>query len=258
MNTAERKLVLLKAVKPSEVILHIPAKALLNAKTVSQYLPQDILPSANNSAHSSNWKDSSLDVNEARLPLTSVQALTLLLAAWRSLRRDAKTQAKSDLDEILLTLPASYSTFPLTWKVSLEQTEGAQYDDLASYYKSSLDALPNHVSTLCEQVYQRFIKDCAAIQSVERNTPELYTFQDVKIGHLKQSDLLWAWCSVNSRCIYLPLGLKHSKENFTLAVCFKIDQIHNLMLMANLRLTASLGHGKSYHGASSRMQGKVD
>ena len=227
-TTLERRLVLSKDVKPSEVILRIPPTSLINVRTIDGYLAAELLPSPERPSHPSNWKSTATSANEeeAKLPLTSVQSLTFLLASWRSIRRakgesEEKHQTENDgrmkiLDQVLSSFPTSYSSFPLAWKVlssTIDENLAA-----ASSQVLLLESLPGHLSTLCDKVHERFVKDCSAVQSVHQHAPQLFTFLGEQVDNIRVDDLLWAWCSVNSRCVYVPLGLTPHLDNFTLAV----------------------------------------
>lgn len=217
-RNAERGLVLRKPIQPSEAILILPARLLLNVHTLDDVLAKELLPSINTPSHPYHWRkdqqeDSEVEVNEVKLPLTSVQSLTLALAQWKAAQQKPRPNA-SRLDNVLSSFPANYDTFPLAWQL-LSQAMDQVEEKSARAHQSLLDALPSHVTCLCDKVRGRFTRDCQAIRNVEEKCPSLLEDSSNK---LKTKELLWAWCSVNSRCVYVPLGLKPHQDNFTLAV----------------------------------------
>lgn len=218
MTSEERGLVLKKAIQPSEAILILPARLLLNVHTLDELLSKELLPSASAPSNPFHWResqqdDSNDDANEVKLPLTSVQSLTLALAQWNAAQQRPHPKA-SRLDDMLASFPEDYDSFPLTWKI-LSQSSNDVEEEVARAHRSLLDALPPHVAHLCDKVLHRFKRDCQAIRLVEDRCSHLLFQQSNK---LDIKDLLWAWCSVNSRCVYKPLGLKPHQDNFTLAV----------------------------------------
>ncbi|UZJ56886.1 hypothetical protein CBS101457_006206 [Exobasidium rhododendri] len=217
---SERGLVLTAPITPSETILLLPAESLLNVRTLKGTLPDAFLPSKENPSHPDHWTDSDDEgsVDEARLPLTSVQALTLTLARWKTTKRRegaerGGTAAEDRIEELLCSFPPDYPTFPIMWQI-IVQAESSSSDETMQACRALLEALPAHVAHLCDRVYKRFVKDVRAIRvSVEREGKTL----QLPEKHLPLTDLGWAWCSVNSRCVFVPLGLKPHQDNFTLA-----------------------------------------
>lgn len=209
-SLSERGLVLTKAAQPSESILILPARSLLNVSTLDGILAKELLPSADVPSHSYHWSEVHDGGKEGKLhlPLTSVQALTLALAQWRAGRNAGKT---SRLDTFLSSFPDRYPTFPIVWKESSK--DSSQFNHHC--YAALLEALPAHVALLCDKVYRRLERDCQAILSVEVHAKHLLGQDHCK---LTNADLIWAWISVNSRCVYVPLGLHRHLDNFTLAV----------------------------------------
>jgi hypothetical protein len=212
-----------KAALPSEPILILPAESLLNVSTLKGFLAEEALPSAARPSHPYHWRDDedaedgAEDLGEPRLPLTSTQALTFILALWR--RSHFAHKRKSSLDTLLSSFPDDYSTFPVVWDM-LSKDDSKRNRHL---YKALLEALPIHTTQLCRKVQKRFHNDCDAIRSFEAKAQHIidkehwYPSTDQNDG-LSNMDLLWAWYSVNSRCLHIPLGLSRHLDNFTLAV----------------------------------------
>lgn len=166
------------------------------------------------------------------LPLTSVQCLTVILARWRAQARKANGEDVSgakfideQLDMLLRSYPASYPGMPIAWRLFAEHatnmddgTMRASIEANKGLAKVLLDSLPYHVAKASRRVERRFWRDantikalCSSREDVLRRTPQS-TSVDILLD-----DLQWAWCSVNSRCVFLSLGLQPHGDNFTLA-----------------------------------------
>ena len=162
-----------KAAQPSESILILPAKSLLNVNTLEGILACELLPSAEYSSHPYHWTEDrdEDDAEEVHLPLTSVQALTLALAQWKAAHTAGKT---SRLDTLLSSFPDHYSTFPIVWKELTTDGSHASHDS----YAALLEALPTHIAHLCEKVHQKLERGLSSY-TVRRSACKALTWSRV-------------------------------------------------------------------------------
>ncbi|KAE8256280.1 hypothetical protein A4X13_0g2738 [Tilletia indica] len=241
---AGRGIVLKNNVEPDSIIFLVPGQDLLNVQTAASLLHEDLLPTSTRPSArlgSAVDLDSSLtlsflgpdnarldevDIRHTRhrmeldLPLSSVQVLTLLLTLWRRwTSTTCQTQAPSQhLSEFARSLPAEFDTVPLYWDLSrtLPGTDG----ELCS---ALIESLPYDSLKRLEDVRKRFRGDLAIVYAVLASKIDLLptwasppTSQELA-GDGLLNDTYWAWMCVNSRCLYLPLGLKTREDNFTMA-----------------------------------------
>lgn len=235
-------------VKHDSVLLSLPSTSLLNARTAREHLPLNVLPSKDRQSHTAHWKhenrqtytDHCPETTPASLlPMTSVQALTLILARWHAFRSlTPSTSAPSiitKLDTLLCGYPKSYPTIPLSIQLleaHLSQTSNKD-SPLVTLCQAIFQNLPHHASILCQRSRCRFERDVESIEEVvvrmrfresvcaylylrQQKYPDILQISGITVT-LTSSDFLWAWCGVNSRCIFLPLGLQPHADNFTLA-----------------------------------------
>ncbi|PWN36734.1 SET domain-containing protein [Meira miltonrushii] len=216
-----------------ETLLVLPPSCLLNSSNADRFVPKELIPSTTKPSHPSHWEAGEtrlLDGKQCSLPLTSVQVLTLILALWKAGQRVEKQTPKDKreeeshkyLDLFLGTYPTSFSSLPLTWQVYVQHNESnAEFtpNETTLLLQTMLDHLPAHIKAQAQKVQLRFDRDVRAIQAVQLSRPDL--LDQCMNGHVYSSitmqDWVWAWACVNSRCVYLPLGLKPHGDNFTLA-----------------------------------------
>jgi len=213
---------LTKPISPSESILVLPSVCLLNVRTLDGLLPKELIPSKECPSHPDHWKEDDdegeISSKKLKLPLTSVQALTLALARWRMQQRNEKSKSIGRFDTMLSSFPKEYPTFPIMWKISIQEFKPSsnQEEEISQNCRTLLDALPTHVAHLCEKVYKRFQRDCRSIRALSDTFSQLL-LESSSGNKVNLMDFAWAWCSVNSRCLFIPLGLKPHQDNFTLA-----------------------------------------
>lgn len=229
-----------------QTLLVLPFSGLLHARNADRFLSSELLPSPQQPSHPWHWSTAlsaraqTGEHGEAvgcRLPLTSVQALTLILAQWRTRKRTSKAQHSKDpkwstLDTFLGSFPHSFASLPLHWQLLVEEDPESDATEEESHQRSNgshkwsadvqrnvihalkciLTHMPVHVDASVQKVYHRFQRDRAAIRAVQRTRPDLLDRPD-----FTDEDLAWAWAGVNSRCVFLPLDLKPHGDNFTLA-----------------------------------------
>jgi hypothetical protein len=182
----------LRDIQAQELLVKLPASALLNKKSLARLYDAPL-------------KD-----------LSSSQLISLHLA----LHRNASVKDFEDGKERYLTwmpvLPASFEGMPLWW---------TQNSDLAtaSLARQVLECAPESAQAIISKVEQGFLKDWQAAQEAYKIHQELSSISTPK---LKRDDFLWAWCCVNSRCLYHPLGFKTESDNFTLAPLIELAN-HN-------------------------------
>lgn len=202
---AGRGLVLTRDVEAGSPLLDLTPATLINARTADTWLHKDLIPTRDRPSHDRHHTNDRLSqaqsLAEVLLPLTSYQILSILLARWKTSPPNSDTRLATFVE----SLPKAFPTCPVVWSLS-EKT-------------SSLAALlPNLTAELCRQVQAKFEWDWAAVQAVQSLRPDL--LRDPESGSYSPIDLhtfAWAWCCVNSRCVYLPLGLRPHSDNFTLA-----------------------------------------
>lgn len=158
--TDGRGLALQQMVPPATSLLRLAPAALLHARSARIWLDARLLPAPAQPAHPANHLTVPpvLRPDDApQLPLSSHQALALLLAMWRcSSGADSDTAASGEafnLDAFLRTTPRSYDTVPLSWTLG----------DATSFADELLAALSPHVRTQCAAVQARFERDWAAV-----------------------------------------------------------------------------------------------
>ncbi|SJX62557.1 related to RKM2-ribosomal protein lysine methyltransferase [Sporisorium reilianum f. sp. reilianum] len=218
---AGRGLVFTKRIESEQAVLTLPVDTLINVRSYKSFLHPDTLPNA---------------VSEQRL--SSAQLLSLLLARAqlelesRRARMSAETTTKHDALQLFVqTLPYKFETVPLTWSLLArplgdnEQLQTARWKQ--RFFHTLLHALPPHSQHLERKVRLRFERDWLGICALRDSTPDvlaepalLATDPDrarALVGALDLDTFLWAWLCVNSRCVFLPLGLADHADNFTLA-----------------------------------------
>ncbi|CAD6918158.1 unnamed protein product [Tilletia controversa] len=240
---AGRGIVLKENVVPDSIIFQVPGQDLLNVKTAATFLHAELLPtSARPSARLGSQVEldprltlafcgssAPLDEKDIRdpthrieleLPLSSVQALTLLLTLWR---RSTSTPVQSrslpeQLSDFARSLPAEFESVPLYWSLS-RGLPGIQ-GELAN---ALVDSIPFDSLSRLQDVRKRFGGDLAVVYAVLASRQHLLpgwaaapSPQELAGDGLLDA-FYWAWMCVNSRCLYLPLGLKTREDNFTMA-----------------------------------------
>ncbi len=231
---AGRGLVYTKAVKPGQVLLTLPADLLLNVKSYADFFHPETLPAAVSVAGPSVKIDSRL---------SSAQLLSLLVAraqlesVSQQHGRDGQhaTPKHQALRLFVQTLPIDFGTVPLVWSIQAhhidQKVSNGQGSKDASwkrrFFRSLLEALPRHSQALECNVRRRFEQDWSRLCQLRDSNidllaePALLSSNPELARRIVRSidvDLfLWAWLCVNSRCVFLPLGLADHADNFTLA-----------------------------------------
>lgn len=237
---AGRGLVFTRHVEPGQVLLTLHPDSLINVKSFKSFLHPDTLPNALGVAGSATPSDSRL---------SSSQLLSLLIARAKveselgeSRRSDDLTPKHEVLRLFVQTLPVSFDTVPLAWSLKAHKLgssgeaesvgmpgadSGANGDSQARFFQSLLQALPRHSRLLHRKVRGRFEKDWSGLCQVRDTNCDLLaepallaTNPDLAwqiVRSIGVDTFLWAWLCVNSRCVFLPLGLSDHADNFTLA-----------------------------------------
>jgi len=232
-----RGLFVQKDVIEGETLLVLPPSCLLNPSNADRFVPKELIPTAIKPSHPYHWdKDGTTARSDSKLslPLTSVQVLTLILALWKAEQKERKQISKDEKDEeshryldlFLGTYPDSFHSLPLHWQVCM-QNDGINAEsnsehiskDTTKLLQTMLHHLPAHIRSQAQKVQHRFEKDVHAIRTIQLSRPDL--LNQCLNGHsfpsIRMQEWVWAWACVNSRCVYLPLGLKPHGDNFTLA-----------------------------------------
>lgn len=228
-RTAGRGLRTLKEAGPDEILLDLRPAQLLNVKTTSTWMNTELLPTSDRPSHASHQEQANeTPMTQPCLPLTSPQALSLLLAQWRAHtselagripeRAQGAAAVQLDLNAFLQTMPREYATVPLTWSLLPASSP------LRAHAEALLSSLPPHVRKLSRDVERRFARDWRAVQLIEQQQPQLLELLqplvpggDTSARKLSEEDYMWGWLSINSRCLHLPLGLRPHGDNLTLA-----------------------------------------
>ncbi|KAF9464681.1 hypothetical protein BDZ94DRAFT_1215871 [Collybia nuda] len=169
-------------IAPSSSLFTIPATALLNVSTLSPHYPP-IQP-----------------------PLTAVQLLSLHLLRFRP-----KTSQRS-LDPLfgpyISILPGHFDSHPLTWLwKKTKQPFGA------NLYLRLICDIPPSVLLSLTHVFDRFQSDWETICQYLSKHHDVFP----RKFELLESDFLWAWLNVNTRCVYHQLMPSQShSDNLTL------------------------------------------
>ncbi|KAJ1035837.1 hypothetical protein NDA13_000496 [Ustilago tritici] len=227
---AGRGLVFTQPVEPEQVLMRLPPEALINVKSFSTFFRPDTPP---------NIASIAASVKKSDHRLSSAQLLSLLLARTKveealNVKRgsDATTTRHEALKLFVKTLPTSFDTVPLTWSLHARGLgKNGESTKLGTWkqriHQILLQALPQHSHELQLKVRQRFDKDWAAICSMRSSKPDMLAepplltsnpdlARDI-VHSIDQELFLWSWLCVNSRCVFLPLGLAEHADNFTLA-----------------------------------------
>lgn len=230
---AGRGLVYTTAVEPGQVLLTLPADLLLNVKSYADFFHPETLPAAVSVAGPSVKIDSRL---------SSAQLLSLLVAraqlesVSQQHGQDQKhaTPKHQALRLFVQTLPVVFGTVPLVWSIQARNIDQKVSDGGSKeaswkhrFFRSLLEALPRHSQALERNVRRRFEQDWARLCQLRDSKPDLLAEPALLSSHSELArqivrsidvDLfLWAWLCVNSRCVFLPLGLADHADNFTLA-----------------------------------------
>ncbi|KAJ9480289.1 Ribosomal lysine N-methyltransferase 2 [Pseudozyma hubeiensis] len=224
---AGRGLVFTDQIKPEQVLLTLPFDSLINVKTYKTFFHPDTLPTRVRVASNDNRNG----VNRSDHRLSSAQLLSLLLTRARveldsgRKRMDYnKTSKHEALQLFVQTLPQRFDTVPLTWSM-LARSKSKSWKQ--SFFKTLLHALPPHSRDLHMKVRQRFETDWNSISTLRASEGDLLAEPALllsdpdlarsTIDSIDVDTFLWAWLCVNSRCLFLPLGLADHADNFTLA-----------------------------------------
>lgn len=231
---AGRGLVFTRHVEPGQLLLSLPAEALINVKSYKAFLHPDTLPSAVSVA--------GRDPKGSQHRLSSAQLLSLLLARARVESELEPSHGKRTPDAsfkhealrlFVQTLPTSFETVPVTWSIYARGMSGSAEADARPstpkerFYSSLLQALPRHSQDLERKVRKRFETDWRDVCSVRETRCDLLAEPALLssdphlarriVRSISLETFLWAWLCVNSRCVFLPLGLADHADNFTLA-----------------------------------------
>ncbi|GAC94524.1 potential protein lysine methyltransferase [Pseudozyma hubeiensis SY62] len=224
---AGRGLVFTAQIQPEQVLLTLPLHSLINVKTYKTFFHPDTLPTRVRVASTDNGN--SVDRSDHRL--SSAQLLSLLLTRARVELNSGRKRTKSDqtskheaLQLFVQTLPQRFGTVPLTWSM-LARSKSKSWKQ--SFFETLLQALPPHSRDLNKKVRQRFETDWDRISTLRASERDLLAepalllsdpdLAGSTIDLIDVDTFLWAWLCVNSRCLFLPLGLADHADNFTLA-----------------------------------------
>ncbi|KAK0551312.1 hypothetical protein OC845_002222 [Tilletia horrida] len=182
---AGRGMVLKKDIEPNSIVFHVPGNALLNVKTIADSLHEDLLPTATRPSARQGIKVPfnpdqmpsfssthhiaamhALD-SQLELPLSSVQALCLLLTLWRRWDLEDHAPSKPDsfpsqaLVDFARTLPSEFATVPLLWSL-MRDMSGSE----GKLSRALLSSLPAHSLQRLEDVKARFFGDFHVVRSI--------------------------------------------------------------------------------------------
>ncbi|PWN19328.1 hypothetical protein BCV69DRAFT_284471 [Microstroma glucosiphilum] len=246
-----RGLVLARTVKPGEVILTIPPSMLYNTATIRVFFQNaaEVLPTSRRPSDSISSPSSELD---AALPLTSVRALSILLASFAMYKASgepepstwstAQTEALTDLNVFYASLPTAFPTHPLIWTLLAEgDTQSARN------YSALLRHLPRSCRSKLEEVVLQFQSDWTVVNAIFLHRPDLLPFFHPSPSGIACSKMAYAhaWLSINTRSVYYPLNLQPHSDNLTLAPL--LDMANHTSDESSIFKVAILG---IHHGAA--------
>lgn len=212
-----------EAVKKNELLLSVPNQFLLNYTTVlqhlsysnngiDQFLRKRILQ-FNNRVYATNADEitflySKLDC-EKLLSLTSHQLLTLFICLER------KRHESSFWYPLFSCFPElnEYKAIPMTWNLKIA----------SEHHVKLFGLLPRSVLNHAKSQSNQFYSDIETIGSVLKE-------QDVI---LTESEYLWAWLAINTRCLYyklpkyLPITEKTESEASNITLVPFVDFINH-------------------------------
>mgnify|MGYP001761990707 CR=1 FL=1 len=198
---AGRGLALIEDVAPGTLLLRVPSTCLLNPARLARGEAARLAPRRTGESG-----------GNARL--STHQFLALLLALWRAASR-ASSRPVSRLDAFFESLPPAFDTAPLTWATTFRD------EPLA---RALLKALPDSARMQAADVHTRFRRDWRRIRQLQTDDVagiaavwRTVAAQDAAVPPMNESDFVWAWMCVNSRCVFQDLGYAAHTDNFTLA-----------------------------------------
>lgn len=257
---AGRGLVFRQDVVPEQTLLAISGDAMINVKSYSEHFHPDILPPAR------SLLGSLAPANG--VALSSSQGLSLLLARTVTASRfqvARKDDVKTEILHLFVqTLPASFETLPLSWLACApDDGNDPVQQSKQQFFKSLSRGLPQHSQKLLQKVLARFERDWNRIQELRAsdadklaNPPALSVTPKQEraiVAALDRSTFLWAWCCVNTRCVFLPLGLADHADNFTLVpVLDMANHTSDIALECKVKYTAGGGITLHAPAATSR------
>ncbi|KAL0946918.1 hypothetical protein HGRIS_013079 [Hohenbuehelia grisea] len=184
-----------KPCPPSTSLFTIPAKALMNLRTLAPHYPD-----------------------------ASAISATCLIALHLLLNRPQGDSASLDplFGPYISVLPVDFSSHPLAWLVRC----GREPPGCAPCEEKLLQALPPSYTKSLSSLYDRFLVDWKniskyisshpeALRNAHAGSPSIAAFQNSKDPLIV--DFVWAWLNVNTRCIYRQLKASRSHpDNLTL------------------------------------------
>ena len=195
------------AINTKEQVLRIPHSFLLNKTTVIRHIsrfnkkitltdPSFLQIYVPYNAHNDNITDIYAKFSlEELMAMSSFQIISMYLVL--ELQRGKNSFWWPFID----SLPeiTDFSLTPLLWQV-LEVDE----------HTTLMDHLPPSTRKMATKIYERFTSDYEVVQKA------LASKTDSQMLSLKT--YLWAWLSINSRCLYMDIPLLITREdNFTMA-----------------------------------------
>lgn len=208
-----RGLAVTRDVKAGQTILTLPSTLLLNVKTIARCWKQEaaeqILPTPRRPSSSST----------SLLPLTSMQAISLLLVSCQmaAAARPAspRNEALEELMSFHASLPASFASHPVMWMLERQEIDSGGVARRRS--AALLDALPPDALANLTAEYEKCRSDWLVIKAVFEDSPHLlprFVLPPPPPPTLRQ--YTHAWLSINSRSVYFNLALPSHNDNFTL------------------------------------------
>ncbi|KAH7916069.1 hypothetical protein BJ138DRAFT_1140602 [Hygrophoropsis aurantiaca] len=142
-------------------------------------------------------------------PLTATQLISLHLYLYRP--RGEENSSDPLFGPYISALPRNFDGHPLTWLVepaiSIEEN-------------SLLETLPPSVYDALQQLHTRFLEDWTAVSEFMRTnstTIEQLSIHANRDSQISLVDFVWAWLTVNTRCIYYRLkASKSDPDNLTM------------------------------------------
>ncbi|KDN44267.1 hypothetical protein K437DRAFT_140474 [Tilletiaria anomala UBC 951] len=243
---AGRGLVLSENVVPGQRVMYLSPSSLLHSGTIKHILPTRLLPK-HSSFRSLNNGSTSAMRNTSLIPM--------LLAIFRSTRRlmpHAMPTALNQLSPFLDTMPEEFGTVPLAWRRRVHLRE--QYSDI---HRRLCQILPQRNAVQLEEVHEKYMGDYEQARTAfKRYRSELSESMQSSLHDWTEEDFLWGWLCVNSRCVFLPLGLEPHADNFTLAPMLDMAN-HTTDPTREFKVKWTLKNGLEMHAPERSVARKV-
>ena len=204
-----------KPISSNELLIHIPHSFLLNVRTVLFHIEQygKSLNLSEKVYKPVETKDFPTDAftniyeqltNEELLKLNSFQIVSLFLCFEKLLQKESFWHPFIDSLPVL----EAFHLVPMVWCATQEHR-----------MPSILNSLPSSTAQHTEKIYHNFSRDYNVVRELIRekmketnpNYDEIEALVASRI--LPKKLFLWAWMCINSRCLFMDIPEKESRED---------------------------------------------